>query len=137
MVTILSENQVAQVLDAKVSGDDLWVPVDSLEEATGWAMKPEGVCRGKVCVPLPQNVQDPLLREGAFNVSAFWRLMARPLVRDSQGEIWLLGDSTEGLGSQLVALEAPDFILPDLEGRNHSLRDYRGTKIFMTAWASW
>jgi hypothetical protein len=137
MVTILSENRVAQILNAKVSGDDLWVPVDSLEEATGWALEPEGLCRGEVCVPLSMNVQDPLLRDGDFNVSAFWRQMARPLARDAQGGTWLLGDSTDELRSRLISLEAPDFILPDLEGRGHSLRDYRGTKIFMAAWASW
>ena len=88
-------------------------------------------------MPLPLNVQDPLLRDGDFNVSAFWRHMARPLARDARGETWLLGDSTDELGSRLIALEAPDFILPDLEGHQHSLRDYRGTKIFMVAWASW
>jgi hypothetical protein len=137
MVTILSENRVSQVLNAKVSGDDLWVPIDSLEEATGWALEPQGLCRGEVCVPLSMNVQEPLLRDGDFNVSAFWRQMARPLARDPQGETWLLGDSTDELRSRLVSLEAPDFTLPDLEGRAISLRDYRGTKIFMAAWASW
>jgi peroxiredoxin len=32
---------------------------------------------------------------------------------------------------------APDFTLPDLEGRLHSLRDYRGRKVFLCSWASW
>ena len=137
MVTILSENRVSQILDAKVSGEDLWVPIDSLEEATGWVLEPEGLCRGEVCVPLSMNAREPLLSDGDFNVSAFWRQMSRPLARDAQGETWLLGDSTDELRSRLISLEAPDFILPDLEGRSHSLRDYRGTKIFMTAWASW
>jgi hypothetical protein len=137
MVTILSENRVSQILDAKVSGEDLWMPVDSLEEATGLVLKPEGLCRDEVCIPLPMNAPEPLLRDGDFNISAFWRHMARPVVRDAQGETWLLGDSTDELRSRLISLEAPDFTLPDLEGRNHSLRDYRGTKIFLTAWASW
>ena len=137
MVNILSENRVAKIPNATVSGDNLWGPVDSLEEATGWALKPEGVCRGEVCVPLPIDAFEPLISDGDINVSALWRHMNRPVVRDSQNETWLLGDSTDELGSQLTALEAPDFILPDLEGRKHSLREYRGTKIFLTAWASW
>ena len=137
MVTILSENRVAQILNAKVLGDDLWVPVDSLEEATGWALEPEGLCRGEVCVPVSMNAQEPLVRDGDFNVSAFWRHMSRPLARDARGGTWFLGDSTDELRSRLISLDAPDFTLPDLEGRDHSLRDYRGTKVFMTAWASW
>jgi peroxiredoxin len=32
---------------------------------------------------------------------------------------------------------APDFTLPDLDGRMHSLSDYRGKKVFLLAWASW
>ena len=137
MVYILSENRVAKIPNATVSGDDLWVPVNNLEEATGWALKPEGVCRGEVCVPLPTNALEPLMSDGAINISAFWRHMDRPVVRDSQSGTWLLGDSTDELGSRITALEAPDFILPDLDGHKHSLRDYRGTKIFLTAWASW
>ena len=34
-------------------------------------------------------------------------------------------------------LTAPDFSLPDLEGREHSLSDYRGNKVFLATWASW
>ena len=36
-----------------------------------------------------------------------------------------------------VGREAPDFTLPDLEGRQHSLSDYRGRKVFLASWASW
>jgi peroxiredoxin len=34
-------------------------------------------------------------------------------------------------------MEAPDFTLPDLRGRLHSLRDQRGKKTLLIAWASW
>jgi peroxiredoxin len=37
----------------------------------------------------------------------------------------------------MQSLEAPDFTLPDLEGRPHALRDYRGKKVFLVSWASW
>lgn len=38
---------------------------------------------------------------------------------------------------RLASLEAPDFTLPDLDGRPHSLSDYRGQKILLAAYASW
>ena len=34
-------------------------------------------------------------------------------------------------------LEAPDFELPDFDGRMHRLSDYRGQKVFLSTWASW
>ena len=37
----------------------------------------------------------------------------------------------------LESLEAPDFTLPDLSGRPHSLVDYRGRKVLLATWASW
>jgi hypothetical protein len=37
----------------------------------------------------------------------------------------------------LRSLEAPDFSLPDLDGRVHRLSDYRGKKIFLFSWGSY
>ncbi len=37
----------------------------------------------------------------------------------------------------MASLNAPDFTLPDLGGKMHSLTEYRGQKIIMVAWASW
>ena len=35
------------------------------------------------------------------------------------------------------SLEAPNFTLPDMNGRAHSLADYRGKKVLLITWASW
>ncbi|MCC7122956.1 MAG: redoxin domain-containing protein [Gammaproteobacteria bacterium] len=37
----------------------------------------------------------------------------------------------------MMSLEAPDFTLPDLDGRLHSLSDYRGKKVFLFSWGSY
>ena len=38
---------------------------------------------------------------------------------------------------ELRSLDAPDFTLPDLDGRLHGLADHRGKKILLIAFASW
>ncbi len=51
--------------------------------------------------------------------------------------MWAVGESHAALGERLDSLDAPDFTLPDLDGRGWSLRDFRGRKVFLLAWASW
>ena len=55
--------------------------------------------------------------------------------------IWNLGTWYFGLRGdqrqQLSSLQAPDFTLPDLQGKPHRLSDFRGKKILLVTWASW
>ena len=37
----------------------------------------------------------------------------------------------------LTTLEAPDFRLPDMNGKLHALSDFRGKKVLLLTWASW
>ena len=37
----------------------------------------------------------------------------------------------------LSSLKAPDFTLPDMSGKTHSLSDFRGKKVLLVTWASW
>lgn len=39
--------------------------------------------------------------------------------------------------SALVGKPLPALTLPDLEGRTHALRDYRGRRLLLNFWASW
>ena len=46
----------------------------------------------------------------------------------------------ESAGTRAQALEslvAPDFSLPDLDGKLHSLSEQRGKKVLLIAYASW
>ncbi len=56
---------------------------------------------------------------------------------DVDEKVAYLGVSAEERASALTSLEAPDFTLPDLEGRPHSLSEYRGKKVLLVAYASW
>ena len=61
----------------------------------------------------------------------------RPVALDEAEGVAYLGVSAGERGKRLASLEAPEFTLPDLDGRSHSLRDHRGVKIFLVAYGSW
>ena len=136
-VTVLYETREAHVAsDAREDGDRLWLSAPDLAEATGWTLKPEGLCKGEACVPLPRDGSWSDAA-GRVDLAAFARGFHRPVVRDEQHAIWAVGESAGARSQQLSSLEAPDFTLPDLDGKLHSLADYRGRKIFLLSWGSY
>ena len=137
MVTLLMGNSETEAAGGEGGGDRLWIPVGEVEAATGWTMKPEGFCREEVCVLVPPERGAEFVRDGQVNVAAFWRHMSRPALHDEAGKVWVLGESAVNRAAQLATLEAPDFTLPDLEGKPHRLSDYRGRKVLLVTWASW
>src|SRR5579884_2426709 len=137
--TILYHDAVAYPGSASAEGGDLWLDTDELRDATGWELKPEGACKNEVCVPLPRGREAEFLRDGGrrFNLSALARLLGQPAVHDEAHGVWAFGEAGSARREALTSLEAPDFTLPDLDGRRHSLSDYRGKKVFLVTWASW
>jgi hypothetical protein len=111
----------------------LVAPVDEIEQGTGWALKPEGACRGSVCVPLPSP------GGGALDVTVLADRLRMALVADERHGLWALGPAAAGptVGSGLDTAEAPDFVLPDLAGQPFELRSLRGRKVVLVAWAPW
>ena len=118
MATILTETGEVTV----AATDGLWLSADDAERATGWALKPEGMCQADLCVPLPAAI----VREGRVDVVAFWQLLGRPLVHDSANQTWVLGAGADERNGALAGLIAPDFTLPDLAGNPHTLSELRG-----------
>jgi hypothetical protein len=120
---------------------DLWVTLAELKRATGFVVKPQGVCRSELCFPLPkQRKADFLVQRGKvtwFNLSEFARLVKQPVVHDEKLETWCFGARPEGQNGYLATLEAPNFTLPDRNGKLHSLSDFRGKKVLLITWASW
>jgi cytochrome oxidase Cu insertion factor (SCO1/SenC/PrrC family) len=66
-----------------------------------------------------------------------WRHSGQPVVHDAAGENWVLGTGAAQRRAALESLEAPDFTLPDLDGRPHRLSDLRGRRVLLATWASW
>jgi hypothetical protein len=137
MVTLLTESGEYALAGAEASTTALWCPAREADAATGWVAKPEGLCRGEVCVPLPAGREREITDGGRINLASLWRHLGQPAVHSERGDVWVLGQSAQDRKAALSSLEAPDFTLPDAFGRMHRLSDYRGKKLFLVTWASW
>lgn len=137
MTTIISEHGTVESPEATVEDGGLWLDDAALEKATGWTIKPEGLCKGPVCVPVPPGEAARYRRDGATNIAAFWRRMQKPVAASDAGDVWVLGEGAEDRGQALASLDAPDFALTDLAGKTHRLSDYHGKKVLLATWASW
>jgi hypothetical protein len=120
---------------------DLWITTADLTRATRFVIKPQGVCRDELCFPLPKNRKTEFVsKKGAttwFNLSEFARLIKQPFVNDQKNDVWYFGARAAEQMSYLTSFEAPNFTLPDLNGKLHSLADFRGKKVLLVTWASW
>ena len=94
-------------------------------DGTGWTIKPEGACRGEVCVPLGG---------GDFDASMATSRLGMSVVTDADSGITAIGP--ESLGDRaLASAEAPELVLADLGGEEFRLSSLRGRKVVIVSWA--
>ena len=98
--------------------------------ATTWELKPEGACKGDVCVPLAGAQTS-----GTFDLRPVAERLGMALVHDSPTNTWAVGPAA--LGRALVDARDPDLVLPDVNGEAFALSSLRGQKVLLLAWASW
>ena len=123
---------------AEASSDGLWITLEDLHKNFDWTVRPEGVCKGQVCVPIPPARKSEFVHDGErFNLAAFSRLLGDAVVHSDDLSAWVFLEAASDLRAGAQPLRAPDFALPDLDGRMHRLTDYRGNKVLLFAWASW
>jgi hypothetical protein len=104
--------------------DRLDITADEFHAGTGWDIKPEGACKGEVCVPLP----------GGFDLSDAAGRLGMELVHDSDRAVWALGPESL-TGRALVSAQAPELVLNDIDGNEFRLSSLRGKKVVIVAWA--
>ena len=132
--TILDEGRATEVT-ARVAGERVCVSAGALERALGWDLKPQGLCRGEVCIPTTGRAG--LVSDGALDLAAFAELLQRPIAVDLEERAASLGACARERAEVLRGGVAPDFALPDLSGREWTLGSLRGKKVLLVAYASW
>lgn len=85
------------------------VSTDDFEARTGWTFRPEGACKGDVCIPLADPPGDTI------ELAAIAEAMQLPLVHDDAHGVWAIGPESIG-GRTLTSAEAPELVLPTLDG---------------------
>ena len=139
--TVIYDGVPTEVSAAPESSNGLWITTGDLTRATRFVIKPQGVCRDELCFPLPKNRKAEFVsKKGAvtwFNLSEFAKLIKQPFVADQKNGVSYFGARASEQNGYLASLEAPNFTLPDLNGKLHSLADFRGKKVLLVTWASW
>ena len=136
---VLTSESTSDIVQRSDDTDSLWVRVDQLKQATGWQLKPEGVCLGEICVPLFEPEREAWIADADdwvwFCYSAFADKIGQQHVRD--GDVWSLGSVPEVRRMGLESGLAPDFEMTDRNGDTVRLSDLRGRKVVLFTWASW
>jgi hypothetical protein len=129
------ESGRATPIPASVVGQRVRIAPDALRQGLGWELKPQGLCRGELCVP----IADPgaLADRSGIDLQQFADALDRPLALDVDERVAALGTAAAERARQLDSLEAPDFELPDLSGALQRLSDHRGKKVLLIVYASW
>ena len=138
---VIYDNVATEVTTAPQSLKGLWVTTADLKRATRFEIKPQGVCRDELCFPIPKaRTAEFVSKSGStawFNLGEFSRMLKQPVAYDEKNSVWFIGPLPIAQNEHIKTLEAPNFTLPDMNGKMHSLSDFRGKKVMLITWASW
>lgn len=132
--TLIDDGRILD-LEATLDGERVRLSAEQVHSALGWQLKPEGLCQGPVCIPVRDA--DALGGADGLDLEELARLLGRPLALDASENAAALAEAASTRSAALASGEAPDFTLPDLDGKLHSLSDQRGKKVLLIAYASW
>jgi hypothetical protein len=112
-----------QRASVRLSAEAVW-------QCLGWQRKDEGLCRGDVCIP-SRSLAGVEGDDGLYDLTHLAALLERPCAIDIDAGAAFVGVGAHDRATRLAHFEAPDFTLPDLDGRLHSLAEHRGKKVFL------
>jgi hypothetical protein len=134
MLTVLTPAGSTSV-DATREGDRLLVDPADLPVALGWELKPEGLCRDDVCVPVRDDSN--LRHADRVDLVVAADLLGSTLLVSEEPLVAALSVPASERSRTLLGRLAADFVLPDLDGNRHSLEEFKDRKRLLVAFASW
>jgi hypothetical protein len=106
-----------------------------LLERTGWELKPEGLCKDDVCVPV--KGRDDVIVGDRVDLRAFAALIGLPLAVDDDAGVAVLGESASARAAQRLSMHVDDFAMVDVDGNEFRWSSIGRKKKVLFAWASW
>jgi AhpC/TSA family len=141
VTTVLYQDRVVELTRTLPDPNDLWVPPQDLPRINDFVLKPEGACLAELCIPVRQDRDSELFvtraREGWFNVTELARRLQQAFVVDHEHAVWSFGNIPVTRNAFLESAIAPDFALPNRDGKLVRLSDFKGKKVLIVTWASW
>jgi hypothetical protein len=132
---VVNQEGETTVVDVASNFGEFAVSLADFARATGWQLKPEGLCIDEICVPVREANR---LTDGtSIDLVEFARVTKQNIVFDRQRQVAALGERADSRGESMSSLLAPDFKLPDIHGRQVSLSDFNRRKRLLLAWSSW
>jgi peroxiredoxin len=121
----------------EVVGDEGYVDASDLAAATGWTLKPEGLCRDETCVPLFGQQVTASADETRIDLAAWATALGLLVASDEAAGVVALVPSAEIHQRETVTGKAPPLDLTDVDGNPVSFGDFSGRKRVLVTWASW
>ena len=139
--TILFQDRVVEIDRTLNDPNDLWVVPGDLPRINDFVLKPEGACLAELCIPVRQDRDSEMFvtraGQGWFNVTELARKLQQAFAVDREHAVWSFGNIPVTRNAFLQSAMAPDFALPDRDGKLVRLSDFRGKKVLVITWASW
>jgi peroxiredoxin len=123
--------------EALLPADGRYVDATALAGATGWELKPSGLCRGERCVPLLGRTVTAADDERWVDLQEWSEALSLLVAHDEEARVVALAPSAEEHARQLADGKAPPLTLPDVDGIPVSFDDFSGSKRVLVTWASW
>ena len=132
--TIITEDATTEV-PATVTGDEVRLGPAAVAEATGWTIKPEGLCRGEVCVPRALWVD--ALAGDEIELGALAAMTGQVVAVDPGEAVAVLVPGADERSSAMASLRAQPFTVDTIDGQPVSLDDFSGRKKLLMTFSSW
>jgi peroxiredoxin len=121
----------------ELRSDEGYVDAADLSAATGWELKPSGLCRGEVCVPLFGRRITSDGDESRIDLRAWAEALGLLTASDEEASVVAVTPSAETHARDTADGLAPELRLNDVDGNPVAFEELSGHKRVLVTWASW